>query len=44
MSLTQWKWFGQDTDRWAGFRRRYRDELAQVPDALSRLLDDCRQA
>lgn len=37
------KWFGHDPDRWAEFRRSYRDELAQVPDPLSKLLDYCRQ-
>lgn len=37
------KWFGHDPDRWAEFRRRYRDELAQVPETLSTLLDYCRQ-
>lgn len=37
------KWFGHDPDRWAEFRRAYRDELAQVPETLSRLLDYCRE-
>ncbi|MFO7550889.1 MAG: DUF488 domain-containing protein [Haliea sp.] len=37
------KWFGHDPDRWAEFRRRYRDELAQMPETLSTLLDYCRQ-
>ncbi|QIB66534.1 DUF488 domain-containing protein [Kineobactrum salinum] len=37
------KWFGHDPDRWAEFRRGYRDELTQVPEALSKLLDYCRQ-
>lgn len=37
------KWFGHDPDRWAEFRRSYRDELAQLPETLSKLLDYCRQ-
>lgn len=37
------KWFGHDPDRWMEFRRNYRDELAQVPETLSKLLDYCRQ-
>ncbi|MDO8863623.1 DUF488 domain-containing protein [Haliea sp. E1-2-M8] len=37
------KWFGHDPDRWAEFRRSYRDELAQVPETLTKLLDYCRQ-
>ncbi len=37
------KWFGHDPERWAEFRRCYRDELAQVPETLSKLLDYCRQ-
>ncbi|MDX1587766.1 MAG: DUF488 domain-containing protein [Oleiphilaceae bacterium] len=37
------KWFGHDPERWEAFRRHYRDELAQVPETLSNLLDYCRQ-
>lgn len=37
------KWFGHDPERWAEFRRAYRDELAQVPETLSQLLDYCRE-
>ncbi len=37
------KWFGLDPARWVEFRRIYRDELAQVPETLSTLLDYCRQ-
>ena len=37
------KWFGHDPDRWAEFRRAYRDELAQVPETLAALLDYCRR-
>ena len=37
------KWFGHDPERWGEFRRCYRDELAQVPEALSKLLDYCHQ-
>tara|TARA_R110000823_G_scaffold144958_3_gene275052 strand:- start:3633 stop:4052 length:420 start_codon:yes stop_codon:yes gene_type:complete len=37
------KWFGHDPERWAEFRRSYRDELAQAPEGLSKLLDYCRQ-
>jgi len=31
------KWFGHDPERWAEFRRRYRGELAENPDALEAL-------
>lgn len=31
------KWFGHDPDRWDEFRRRYRDELREHPDALAEL-------
>ncbi|QIB66488.1 DUF488 domain-containing protein [Kineobactrum salinum] len=37
------KWFGHDPERWAEFRNSYRDELAQVPETLSKLLNYCRQ-
>lgn len=33
------KWFGHDPTRWAGFRDRYRRELADRPDELAPLLD-----
>ena len=33
------KWFGHRHARWAAFRRKYQDELAQRPDIL-RLLKD----
>ena len=33
------KWFGHDPERWQGFREAYRDELAQCPEALSRLME-----
>lgn len=32
------KWFGHDPERWEGFRKAYREELAQCPEILSRLL------
>lgn len=32
------QWFGHDPERWQGFREAYRDELAQCPEALSRLV------
>ncbi len=37
------KWFGHDPERWTEFRRAYRDELAQMPETLSKLLEYCRQ-
>ena len=38
------KWFGHDPERWEKFRHNYRDELAQVPETLSKLLDYCQQS
>ena len=32
------QWFGHDPERWQGFREAYRAELAECPQALSRLL------
>ncbi|UEX79716.1 DUF488 domain-containing protein [Spiribacter halobius] len=37
------KWFGHDPERWAEFRRRYRRELADVPEALRELMALCRR-
>lgn len=37
------KWFGHDPGRWEEFRRRYRSELAQVPEALRALMALCRR-
>ena len=37
------KWFGHDSERWEEFRRNYRDELAQVPETLLKLLDYCQR-
>ena len=37
------KWFGHNPDRWVEYRRNYRDELAQVPETLSTLLEYCQQ-
>ena len=31
-------WFGHDPVKWEGFRRRYREELAQKPDLLHELI------
>jgi uncharacterized protein YeaO (DUF488 family) len=31
------QWFGHETDRWQGFRRRYVDELRQKSDLLNQL-------
>lgn len=31
------QWFGHDPARWQGFRRRYRLEIAAMPEPLSRL-------
>ncbi len=31
------KWFGHDPERWAEFRRRYREELRQHPDLLDQI-------
>jgi uncharacterized protein YeaO (DUF488 family) len=31
------KWFGHDPERWAEFRRRYREELREQPEALREL-------
>ena len=33
------RWFGHDPGRWAEFRRRYRAELQERPDALALLRD-----
>ena len=37
------KWFGHDPERWPAFREAYRAELAQCPEALSRLLQQMEQ-
>ena len=37
------KWFGHDPARWDAFRRRYRDELDAMPDAVARLRDLAKQ-
>lgn len=37
------KWFGHDPERWPEFRRRYRSELAQAPEALRALMALCRR-
>lgn len=37
------KWFGHDPERWGEFRRRYRQELAEVPEALRELMVLCRR-
>jgi len=36
------KWFGHDLERWEGFRRRYREELEERPEALEPLLAAAR--
>ncbi len=36
-------WFGHDPDKWAGFRRRYRDELEGRPEEVAQLVDLCRE-
>ena len=33
------RWFGHDPERWGGFREHYRAELAAMPEALDRLLE-----
>ncbi|WP_448624035.1 DUF488 domain-containing protein [Geodermatophilus sp. URMC 64] len=33
------RWFGHDVARWPEFRRRYRAELADAPDAVRPLLE-----
>lgn len=33
------KWFNHEPDKWDEFRRRYRDELLQQPDALAQAID-----
>jgi uncharacterized protein YeaO (DUF488 family) len=37
------KWFGHEPSRWAEFRRRYADEIAQKPQLLPQLRDIARQ-
>lgn len=37
------KWFGHEPSRWAEFRRRYADEIAQKPQLLTQLRDIARQ-
>lgn len=37
------RWFGHAPARWEEFRRRYRQELAARPEALSPLLERLRQ-
>ena len=37
------KWFGHEPSRWAEFRRRYADEIAQKPQLLAQLRDIARQ-
>ncbi|GAB4383142.1 DUF488 domain-containing protein [Albidovulum sp.] len=37
------RWFGHDPARWAEFVRRYREELAQRPEAVEDLLALCRR-
>ncbi|KAA8977796.1 DUF488 family protein [Halospina sp. K52047b] len=37
------KWFGHDPERWPEFCRMYREELAQAPETLSKLLDYCQR-
>lgn len=37
------KWFNHDPAKWAAFEERYFQELDAHPDALSRLLDECRR-
>lgn len=34
------KWYGHEVARWPEFRRRYRAELDDNPDAWSRILDE----
>ena len=36
------KWFRHDPGRWEGFTQRYRDELAERPEALAKLLSAAR--
>jgi uncharacterized protein YeaO (DUF488 family) len=36
------RWFGHDPERWQEFRRRYRAELADRPDALAPLVEAAR--
>lgn len=37
------KWFGHDQKKWEEFRRRYRGELDDNPDAVERCLAWCRK-
>jgi uncharacterized protein YeaO (DUF488 family) len=37
------RWFGHDPARWAGFRRRYRRELANNPQAWKPILSRARK-
>lgn len=38
------QWFGHKPERWSGFRKGYRDELAQHPETLQHLMALCRDA
>lgn len=37
------KWYGHDRERWDEFRRRYREELEERPEAVERLLALARE-
>lgn len=37
------KWYNHDPERWAEFRRRYKAELAQAPEAVAALRQLTRQ-
>ena len=37
------KWFGHDVERWAKFRKRYRAEIAERPEALAELRNLARR-
>ena len=37
------KWFGHDPEKWDDFRKRYRAELSENPDAVRRCLDWLRK-
>ena len=36
------KWFGHDPSKWDEFKKRYRTELKQHPEALAELLESAR--
>ena len=37
------RWFNHDPEKWAGFRRRYRQELRENREALAPLLEAARE-